>query len=111
MTEAFSVPRLGPLGAVEVRVPLSDRMAILMTWQDVPDTGTHLAADRRLAGELNAFIVAQADRHWMHRPGAEPVVSPGQFGPLYRSFELGYSALSLPSSQRRAHVADLSWRP
>jgi Protein of unknown function (DUF4238) len=37
MTEAFSAHRLGPLGAVEVRVPLSDRMAILMTWQDVPD--------------------------------------------------------------------------
>jgi len=105
MTEAFTVPRLGPLGAVEVRVPLSDRMAILMTWQDVPDKGTRVATDRRLAAELNAFVVAQADRHWMHRPGPEPVVSPGQFGPLYRSFELGYSALSLPASRRRAHAA------
>ena len=104
MTEAFTVPRLGPLGAVEVRVPLSDRMAILMTWQDVPDKGTPVAANVGLAGELNAFVVAQADRDWMHRPGPEPVVFPGQFGPLYRSFELGYSALSLEASRRRAHA-------
>jgi hypothetical protein len=104
MTEAFNVPRLGPLGAVEVRVPLSDRMAVLMTWQDVPDKRTPVAADVRLAGELNAFVVAQADRHWMHRPGREPVVLPGQFGPLYRSFELGCSALSLEASRRRAHA-------
>jgi len=106
MTEAFRAPRLGPLGAVEVRVPLSDRLAVLMTWQDVPDTGTPVAADVRLAGELNAFVVGQADRQWMHRPGAEPVILPGQFGPLYRSFELGYSALSMSGSRRRAHAAN-----
>jgi hypothetical protein len=105
MTEAFTLPRLGPLGAVEVRVPLSAEIAVLMTWHDIPDRGRAVAADRRLAAELNAFVVGQADREWMHYPGVEPVISPGQFGPLYRSFELGYSALSLPNSKRRAHAA------
>jgi hypothetical protein len=129
MTEAFTAPRLGPLGAVEVRVPLSDRMGILMTWQDVPDAGVPVPAQPRLAAELNAFVVGQADRQWMHCPGVEPVVPPGQFGPLYRSFELGYSALSLADSKRRAHaqaflervryerflgeidIVDLKWNP
>jgi hypothetical protein len=104
MTSPFSVPRLGPLGAVEVRVTLSNQMAILMTWQDIPDKGTAVPAERRFAAEHNAFVVGQADRQWMHRPGREPVVPPGQFGPLYRYFELGYSALSLPHSKRRSHA-------
>jgi hypothetical protein len=75
-----------------------------MTWHDIPDKRTPVPAHRRFAAELNAFVVAQADRQWMHRPKAEPMIYPGPFGPLYRYFELGYSALSLPTSRRRCHV-------
>jgi hypothetical protein len=105
LVEPFDRPRLGPLSAVEVRVPLAPDLAVLMTWSDIPDTPTPLTAAARFAGELNAFVVAQADLQWMHHPGAEPPVPPGFFGPMSRSFEVGYSALSLAKSQRRAFAA------
>jgi hypothetical protein len=81
-------------------------LAILMTWSDIPDKGSAVSAQTRFAGELNAFVIAQADDQWMHRPDAEPPVLPGHSGPLSRSFELGYSARDLERSKRRAFAAD-----
>lgn len=105
VTEPFDTPRLGPLGAIEIRVPLSAQISILMTWADVPDKGTVVEADARFAGELNAFVIAQADEQWMHRPGDEPPVSHGRFTPLSRNFELSYTPAALAASQRRAFAA------
>ena len=101
---------LGPLGAVDVRVPLSAQVAILTTWADVPDKGASVQADSRFAGELNAFVVAQAERQWMHRPGDEPPIFRGLFGPLSRSVELAHCARDLAASRRRAYAADFLGR-
>ena len=100
----FARQHLAPLDAVEVRVPVSAQLALLMTWADEPDPLQTVAADGRFAGELNAFTIAQADRQWMHRLGAEPPIAAGTFAPLSRAFESGYAAPSLESSRRRAQA-------
>jgi hypothetical protein len=101
----FPRQHLGPLDAVEIRVPLSPDLALLMTWADLPDALRSVRADARFAGELNAFTIAQADRQWMHRLGAEPPINSGTFAPLSRAFEPNYSASVLAHSRRRAQTA------
>jgi Protein of unknown function (DUF4238) len=101
----FDRQHLAPLDAVEVRVPLSADMAVLMTWADEPDSYQATDADARFAGEINAFTVGQADRQSMHRLGSEPPVARGTFAPLSRSFEPGYDANLLANSRRRAYTA------
>jgi hypothetical protein len=56
----FRSPHLGPLTMLEVRVPISPRVAILMNWIDRSDV-IGLKLDSRAAAELNAFTVAQAE--------------------------------------------------
>ncbi len=91
-TEPFSRQGLGPLGAIEVRVPLSPQLAVLMTWVDLPDPATPARMSQRVAEELNAFTIGQADRQWMHRPGDEPPIATGSMLPLSRIYERGYSS-------------------
>lgn len=100
-TEPFSRQGLGPLGAIEVRVPLSPQLAVLMTWVDLPDPATPARMSQRVAEELNAFTIGQADRQWMHRPGDEPPVATGSMLPLSRIYERGYSSDLVLASQRR----------
>ena len=58
----FQRQHLGPLDAVEIRVPIAPDLALLMTWADMPDAARAIKAEPRFAGELNAFTIAQADR-------------------------------------------------
>lgn len=107
-THPFAKPNFGPLGAIEVRVPLSPEVAILMTWADIADEGWRVPATPEFADELNAFVVSQADEQWMHRPGRVPPVGVGSFTPLSRAFEDGsYSPAYLDQSRRRATAAHL----
>lgn len=103
-SEPFPSPHFGPLSAIEVRVPLSSHMAILMTWTDLPDISVPTRAARRLAAELNAFVVSQSDSQWMHFPGAEPPIAEGVMLPLSRDVEPGYGVADVERSQRRAFV-------
>jgi hypothetical protein len=97
-------PAWGPETALEVRVPVSPRLAIVMTWIDRGD-GPLRQGRLRQAQALNAFTIAQADRQWMHLPGAEPPVGPGPFEPLSPRLEGGYNARVAQRSTRRAQVA------
>jgi Protein of unknown function (DUF4238) len=106
-THAFATPNFGPLGAIEVRVPLSPELAILMTWADVADEGRRVSVTPGFADELNAFVVSQADEQWMHRPGRIPPVGIGSFTPLSRVFEPSYSPEYAGRSRRRATAARL----
>lgn len=99
--EPFSRQELGPLSAIEVRVPVAPELAILMTWVDLPDPATPAHMSQRVAAELNAFTIGQADRQWMHRPGDEPPLATGSMRPLSRSYERGYSTELVLASQRR----------
>lgn len=103
-TSPFSRQGLGPLTALEIRVPIAPDAAILMTWVDRNDD-IDLRLGPLAAGELNAFTVAQADRQWMHRPGTEPPVSDGIFAPLSRLVEPSYDRAAALRSARRSTAA------
>lgn len=95
-------PRFGAINALEVCAPLSPHLAVLMTWSDGPDATQRVDAARSDAEELNAMVIAQADRQWMHRVDAEPPVARGRLLPLSRRFVTGYTAEHLAQSSRRA---------
>ncbi len=109
---------LGPLSALEVRVPLSPSVALVMNWVDESDrTAVRLAP--AAAGELNALTIGQADTEWMHKPGREPPVATGPFRPLSHLLDPGYDQATLRSTRRataesflhrhrhRTHVQDV----
>jgi uncharacterized protein DUF4238 len=102
-TRPFRRPHLGPLTMLEIRVPISPRVAILMNWIDRSDViGVKL--DSRAAAELNAFTVAQADREWMHLPGVEPRVPDATFAPLTRFVDEAYDRATAERSLRRQYA-------
>jgi hypothetical protein len=96
-----SEPRFGAMNALEVRAPLSPHLAVLMTWSDGPDVTQRVEAAGSDAEELNAMVIAQADRQWMHRVGVEPPSARGRLLPLSRRFVPGYTAAHLTRSARR----------
>ncbi len=97
----FARQGLGPLTALEIRVPISPSAAILMTWVDRSDD-THVSLSAEAAAELNAFTVAQADRQWMHSPSSEPEAPKGVFEPISRLVEPLYDRAAMLRSARRA---------
>lgn len=71
----FARPQSGPLGAIEIRMPLSPDLALLLSWAPTPSPVAAMRAGRWHAADLNSFTISQADRQWMHRPGDEPPVA------------------------------------
>jgi uncharacterized protein DUF4238 len=100
-TPALSTQQFGPLSALEVRIPLAPDVALLMDWVDRSDQHD-ISLELSAASEFNAFTVAQADREWMHRPGAEPEVAGGTLELLSRLVEPAYDRSALLRSARRA---------
>jgi hypothetical protein len=98
-------PSFGPLGALEVQVPISPHVAVLMTWADLPDRVEPVEAPAPYAAEMNALVIAQADKQWMHRLGSEPPVAHGPIRPLSRAFENRYTVDAVRASRRRATTA------
>ncbi len=103
LTRPFGRQAFGPLGALEIRVPIAPDSAIVMNWIDRSDID-HLRGTRRVAAELNAFTVSQAEREWMHRPGEVPPVAEDIFSPLSRLIDPYYDRGSCLGSARRAHA-------
>jgi hypothetical protein len=100
-----SEPNFGPLESLEVRVPLSPHLLLLMTWADDEDVVEPLDASLAYAAETNALVIAQADRQWMHQLGLEPPVAVGMIRPLSRAFEHRYATETARTSRRRAQTA------
>jgi hypothetical protein len=59
----------GLLNFLEVRLPVAPDLALLMAWADRPDPPTPSRCKSHHAKNLNAFWIAEAERHWIHRPG------------------------------------------
>lgn len=109
---------LGPLSALEVRVPLSPSVALVMNWVDESDR-TAVSLPPAAAGELNALTIGQADVEWMHKRGREPPVATGPFRPLSHLLDPGFDQAMLRSTRRttaesflhrhkhRTHVQDV----
>ena len=98
-------PNFGPLEALEVQVPLSPHLVLLMTWDDEDDELDPVDVPAPYAAETNALVIAQADKQWMHQLGPEPPVALGTVRPLSRAFSDGYTAETARVSRRRAQTA------
>ena len=98
---------LGVLNFLEVRVPITPRLALLMTWQDPPDSVDLLPGSRDLASSINAFTIANADRQWMQVPGVETPVESGYLDPISSGLLPGYGPGEVESSEVRREVRRL----
>lgn len=96
----------GLLRTLELRVPVSSRLAVLMSWLFDEDTAAPIKAVRHHAANFNAFTVAQAERQWFHMPGTSPPVGTGRLLPLAPQLLSGYSAAAAESSPRRVQTAE-----
>jgi len=96
----------GVLETLEVRVPVSPRRTILMTWSEDPDDESpHVRGCRDHAANLNAFTIAQADRQWFHQPGAPTPIACGRLLPLSTQLIRGYTAAAANNSRRRGRTS------
>lgn len=81
---------VGVRNFLEVRVPISPKLALLMTWQDMPDAETTILGSEAIAANINAFTIANGERQWMHQPGATPPIAQGYLEPIAPTLIPGY---------------------
>lgn len=98
-------PRLGPLSALEIRVPLSPHLIVLMTWDDLSDVPQPIDVTPAFASETNALVVAQADKQWMHHPDGEPPIADHLLRPISEALDPGYGHRVTQNSQRWARAS------
>lgn len=96
----------GLLRTLEIRVPVSAHLTVLMSWLHDEDSPAPIKGARHHAANLNAFTVAQAERQWFHMPGASPPVGTGRLLPLAPELLAGYSPAAAESSPRRIQTAE-----
>ncbi len=108
MDERPTAPMLGPLNAVEVRVPLAPDLILLMTWEDLDDRPVRQQVDVSLASDTNALVIAQADKQWMHKPGTRPPIAKGVLHPISRELNPGYSQGAALQSIRTENASKLT---
>lgn len=101
-TDATSV---GLVNLLEARIPLAPHLGLVMAWADKPDVAEHFAGGSHHARNFNAFSRAEAERHWIHRPGSSPRSGTGPWLPLAPEIFEGYSVELAKRSQIRASVS------
>jgi hypothetical protein len=97
----------GRFETLEFRVPISPRLAILMTWLDGEDPPAPFAGSRDMAANLNALTVAQAELQWFHSPERVPPLASGQLLALSRTLLRDYGPDVALSSRRRAEIQEV----
>jgi Protein of unknown function (DUF4238) len=107
----FEIRSSGVLSCIEVRLPLSPRQAVLMTWADkADDEDARVAGTRDHALNFNAFTAAAADRQWFHQPGPRPPIGSGRLLPLSTQIVRGYTPEAATASRRRQRAAEIANR-
>ncbi|MDX6582379.1 MAG: hypothetical protein QOI10_1563 [Solirubrobacterales bacterium] len=96
----------GLINFLEVRLPVAPDLALLMAWADRPDIATPLSCGTHHARNLNAFSIAEAERHWVHRPGATARGGAGPWLPLSTELIDGYSPTAAVQSSMRQMISD-----
>jgi hypothetical protein len=96
---------IGMVNLLEVRVPVSPRLAVLMTWRDVGDDPAPRGITARQAANLNSFTVTGADLEWFHLPDTpRPETGQGPWWPLSRQLVEGHTATTAQQSRVRQTV-------
>jgi hypothetical protein len=98
---------LGVMNFLEVRVPITPRLGLLMTWQDLADQVDPIRGSDDVAANFNAFTIANADRQWMQMPEAETPVASGYLDPLASELIAGYGPEELERCAVRRQVRQL----
>jgi hypothetical protein len=99
--------RDGLLECIEIRLPLSPRHAVLMTWADEPDdVGGRVHGNRDHARRFNAFTIASAERQWFYQPGTSVPTLTGKRLPLAPELIKSYDGATAAASRRRAGVSE-----
>jgi hypothetical protein len=97
----------GLLQALEVRLPVSSNLALLMTWWPAPDRPEPADGARHHPKNLNAFTVAEAEKAWFFLPDTSPPVGNDVFLPISNDLFPRYNARSALSSPLRQKVSRL----
>jgi hypothetical protein len=97
---------IGALNFLEIRVPISPKLALLMTWQDLPDAASVIPGTEETAANMNAFTIANADRQWMYQPGSTPPVAQGYLPPIAPTLIPGYGPSEVEASRVREMVTE-----
>jgi len=97
---------VGALNFLEVRVPISPTLAVLMTWEDAQDAAEPMPGTAEIAANINAFTIGNADRQWMHKPGAAPPIATGYLDPISPMLIEGYGPTAAEASKVRDAVAE-----
>lgn len=101
-------PSSGLLEALEARIPVSPRHAVLMTWSINPDDeGGRVVGASHHAANINAFTIANADRDWFHLPDATVPRAAGSLRPISPELVRRYNASVALSSAHRARAAEV----
>ncbi len=102
----------GPLlGCEEMRIALSPRLVLVLTWLNLPDDQPVLQGSDGLAADLNRAVIGQADRQWFHHPARRPttlvasVFSSKLCPAVGRSLLADYSWQAALTSKRRLRTA------
>jgi Protein of unknown function (DUF4238) len=101
---------LGVRNFLEVRAPISPTLALLMTWQDLPDVAEPIAGSEEIAANINAFTIANADRQWMQMPGGDVPTATAFLDPIAVELVVGYGRPEVEASGTRQKVTELLQR-
>jgi len=97
---------IGVLACFEIRLPLSPRHLVLMTWLDAPDAEVaRVSGARHHASNANAFTRAQGDQQWFHLPGTSPPIGSGRLLPLALELLDSYTFEAARTSRRRERTS------
>jgi hypothetical protein len=101
-------PVVGITNALEIRIPVTPRHLLLLTWADSFDEDASRVGGRHHAKNANAFTIAQSDRQWFHLPAANPPRGEGRLVPISPELIKGYNLVAAWSSQRRRAVQPIA---
>jgi hypothetical protein len=106
------MPRRGFMETAEVRFPIDPWHVLLLSWSPQPDNIDLARGEFRHAADVNRTTLAQADRHWFHRPGRRPpLLSPPMLDfscePISYDLVPNYSFEAAAISRRRSEADKL----
>jgi hypothetical protein len=97
--------RSAPIDAAEIRMPVSPRAALLMTWRDSGDDPLPRRGTLRDARSINEPMIGQADTQWLRVPDSSPLRASGAVNAIASTIWRRYdtSAVRRSSVRRRVH--------